>query len=66
MNLTRVEMEIWWKYCRGKPCQYHPAKLIKNGEWGNWCGEKDEMGRWCDGGWPTQEWLNNLGEEQKN
>ena len=49
-TLTRQDIDNWVKYLTNKPCPIHPNKTIKNGKWGLWCGEKDEFGRWCDGG----------------
>ncbi len=62
-TFKRSELEEWEKYILHKPCPIHPNKLIKSGRWGNWCGEKDNLGRYCDGGFPTDEWINNLRKE---
>lgn len=32
----------------GKTCIKH-NKTIKQGRYGNWCGGKDSLGRWCPG-----------------
>lgn len=62
MELTRNELDKWQDDLVGKSCPKHPENIIKRGQWGNWCGHKDKFG-WCDGGFPTEEWLNNLRKE---
>lgn len=58
------ELMAWAKFERGKPCGNHPQSLIKNGTWGNWCGNKDDLGRWCTGTSPTDEFLLNYRKEK--
>lgn len=62
-HFKRSELEAWWKYSVNKPCPLHPKKLIKSGRWGNWCGDKNEIGTYCNGGFPTEEWINKLRKE---
>lgn len=60
-HFKRSELEAWWEYSVNKPCPKHPNKLIKKGKWGNYCGEKDELGRWCGGeSFPTKEFISKL------
>lgn len=64
MTLTRKELDAWTDYQIGKPCPIH-GSVIKSGKlYGNWCGNKDEWGTWCNGGSPTEEWLINFRKEQ--
>jgi hypothetical protein len=37
----------------GKTCIKH-GTIIKQGKYGNWCGQKDDLGRWC-AGYPDNE-----------
>ena len=59
MNLTREQLEKWQEYLVGKDCPKHPGHIIKDGKYGLWCGIHEFNG-WCDGGFCTQEWLDNL------
>ena len=59
MTYTQSELEAWAKEEIGQPCKQHPWNIIKLGKYGNICGDKDELGRWCNGSMPTQAWLNN-------
>ena len=54
--MTGDELRHWQDWIVGKPCPKHPQSLIKDGKWGNWCGNKTDLGTWCDGGWPTEEY----------
>lgn len=63
-TITRKELTAWSNYIIGKPCPKHPQRLIQEGRHGNWCGVKNELGTWCDGGWPTKEWLESHREEK--
>lgn len=58
--MTVDELRVWQEFMVGKPCPRHPHKTLKDGKWGNWCGEKTQLGTWCDGGWPTEEELQKL------
>lgn len=62
--MTRKELEAWTDYLVGKPCPKHPHSLIKNARYGLYCGNKDEYGTGCNGGWPTTEFLTNLRKKQ--
>jgi hypothetical protein len=62
-EITRSELNAWQQYQIGKPCAKHPGHIIKNGRFGLWCGVKTAFG-WCDGGWPTEEWLASFRKEQ--
>lgn len=48
MTITEQEYNDWLDSQVGKPCEKH-GTLIKKGKYGNWCGRKDEAGRWCEG-----------------
>lgn len=63
MELTREEIGAWQDYQIGKACTKHPLQTIKKGRFGNWCGTKTAFG-WCDGGWPTEEFINNFRKEK--
>lgn len=56
MELTREQLTKWQEHIIGKRCQKHPTHTVKEGKYGLWCGVKTAFG-WCDGGWPTEEWL---------
>ncbi len=62
MTYTRKEIDAWDEYLLGKDCPVHPNAKIKQGKYGLWCGIKTENG-WCNGGWPTEEWINNYRKE---
>lgn len=62
-SYTQKELDAWAKYEIGKPCLKHPDRIMKKGKYGPWCGGKDELGNWCDGGWPTDEFIINLRKE---
>jgi hypothetical protein len=47
-TITQQEYDDWLKSQVGKPCNKHGSP-IKRGNYGNWCGNKDELGRWCAG-----------------
>jgi len=53
------ELEAYGKYLIGKPCPLHPQSKIKDGKWDIWCGNKTELGTWCNGGSVNKEWLEN-------
>ena len=55
-TITRQQLDKWTDWLVGKSCPKHPQSLIKKGCYGNWCGNKDSFG-YCDGGWPTEEFL---------
>jgi len=57
-QVTRQELEAWQTFLVGKACPKHPAYTIREGKFGLWCGVKTAFG-WCDGSWPSEEWLNN-------
>lgn len=56
-EISRQELEAWEKYIIGKPCAKHPNRLIRQGNYGLFCGAKTPLGTWCSGHWPTDEWL---------
>jgi hypothetical protein len=62
--MTRKEQEAWFNHLLGNPCPMHPHKIIKNGHWGLWCGEKDEFNTWCNGGSVTKEFLELIRKEK--
>jgi len=57
--ITRDELDAWEKYIIGKPCPKHPNSLVKKGKYGTWCGNRTNLGSWCDCGWPTEEFIIN-------
>jgi hypothetical protein len=61
--MNRKDLTAWSDYLVGKQCPLHPHRIIKEGKWGLYCGEKDKFGVWCNGGWPNQEFINNLRKE---
>lgn len=61
--MTEKELEQWCNHLIGKACPKHPNRIIKEGRYGLWCGAKDEMDRWCDGGSPTKEFLASIRKE---
>ena len=61
--MTTQELDAWQEYLVGKPCPKHPHTIIKNGKFGLWCGNKTELRTWCDGGFPTKEFLESLRKE---
>jgi len=63
MQATNKELEAWAEYEVGKPCAKHPSHTIKKGKWGNWCGQRLPNGTWCNGSWPTNEFLATLRKE---
>jgi hypothetical protein len=63
MNILMKELAAWQDEQIGKPCPKHPNHKIKRGKWVNWCGVKTAFG-WCDGGWPTEEWINNYRQKE--
>ena len=60
--ITEQELRAWEKYQIGKPCPNHLDHIIQQGKYGNWCGVKTSFG-WCDGGWPSEQWLLNYRKE---
>lgn len=56
--INEALLEAWRAYQIGKECPKHPGMLIKKGKYGNWDGVKTAFG-WCDGGSPTDEFINN-------
>lgn len=62
MTYTKQEIEEWEKHLVGKECPIHSNMKIKNGKFGLWCGTKTSFG-WCNGGWPTEEFISNLRKE---
>lgn len=58
-TITQEELKAWQEYQIGKPCTKHPTHILKDGKYGLWCGVKTAFG-WCNGDWPTEEWLKNL------
>ena len=63
-TMTRGELDAWQKYLLGKSCPNHPNSIIKKGKYGLWCGNKNDYGSWCDGGWADDEWLDNYRKQQ--
>lgn len=48
MTITEEEYYDWFANQVGKPCEKH-GSIIKDGKYGYWCGNKDELGHWCTG-----------------
>lgn len=65
-TITRTEINAWQQYLVGKSCPKHPQNLIKTGNYGNWCGQKDILGTWCNGGFPTEDFLKELRKEHND
>lgn len=65
MEITIKELELYEAYLLGKRCPKHPNNVVKRGHYDLWCGMKDELGRWCNGGPISQIFLNNLRRERK-
>ena len=61
--MNESELNQWTKHIIGKPCPYHPNRVVKDGKWGIWCGGKDELGRWCSPD-PTREFLELIRKEK--
>lgn len=64
--LTPQILKAWAKYEIGKPCRKHPEYIVKNGKYGNWCGAKDDLGRWCNGSMPTPDFISNFEKNDNN
>ncbi len=49
MEISQNDYMKWEDEQLGKECPFHPGKLIKRGDYGNWCGGKTEVGTYCQG-----------------
>ncbi len=63
MALTKEALEAYGEYLIGKPCPLHPHSIMKKGKWDIWCGNKTELGSWCNGDFPSEEFLTNFRKE---
>ena len=53
MQVTHAEYNKCLDEQIGQRCNKHHT-IIKRGKYGNWCGTKDEFGRYCEGNkYPT-------------
>ena len=64
-TITRDELAAWQAYQIGKSCTEHPNHILKDGKYGLWCGVKTAFG-WCNGAWPSEEFLEKLRKEKSN
>lgn len=48
MEISRQQFDEWVEAQVGQPCKEH-GSIIKKGKWGNWCGQRTELGTYCTG-----------------